>query len=75
MRSVTRVPLVKTVTSRPLADRVEVELREVGPDQHLAAGEEHVQAARLGDLVDQRLEPASGSSRARTARSPTGSLT
>ena len=75
IRSVTSVPLVKTVTSSPLRDRVEVELGEVGAHQHLAAGEQHVQAARLRRSRPRAASAARAAARARAPRSsrPAGS--
>ena len=60
MLSVTRVPFVNTVTRRPRRPGVEIELREVGPHQHLAARDQEKQGPRGGDLVDERQEALEG---------------
>ena len=54
------VPVPKNSEDRgqqALRARVEVELGEVGADEHFAAGEEDEEAALRDDLVDERLQP------------------
>ena len=50
-------PVREDRDQQPLRARVEVELGEVGPQQHLAAGEQHEQRALGDDLVDELLQP------------------